>query len=672
MLAALLLFQQTQTVTFSHPCARADVVLSALSNQLEVPLKATGPVESEYFLVRFDDVPVSEALEKIATALNATWSQRNGVRYLTRTQAQADAGPREMRARLEKGIAAYIESDALKVTSWDRTRARELFVKHVGPDGTLDRQAASGASRMLGPCREMLDEFVRAVGARKLASLPEDRPVTFRWSPKRGEQAIPASLRAKAETFSRSVNSFAEAARETGLPTGGDFDLPGELRIAGGRQSVTPDFVAFQATVRAESVYMIMMPNGVNPSPYANVVINGKRDGGPTPVIPEFEGTYVPSALAAAYSRAMVRALAGAAPKLDGEAEDGKLLLAWFGEGMTSPDPTHVTQGELLLQVAEAAGLNAVVAVSDGAFSGHSVANFAGRPLRDALVQLARQDTTIDFKNRWLIAYPPLDPEARSRFDRAATAKLALRAYQEGWARLDPLAEFAAACSDARSWHMGREVAGILRPLLRPRSWGLYKGTLEALKLYHTLPSAAKSQAKSEWVAIPYEDLPQAVRLQLAKAFQEKAFGSPRLNESPDARWSDWDFSGNFAGEPDPDPSDLPRSRLEVRVETADLLTAQDNRMGNRVYHSGMLTAEQAAKLFLESRTSTERLLDYSQLGEFKAERLHLRIRLANGESRHSIFTTDSRSGETRYYPVEQLPGETGERLRAEVKRLGG
>ena len=56
----------------------------------------------------------------------------------------------------------------------------------------------------------------------------------------------------------------------------------------------------------------------------------------------------------------------------------------------------------------------------------------------------------------------------------------------------------------------------------------------------------------------------------------------------------------------------------------------------------------------------------------FTAERLHIRLELASGEVLHFIYTTDSRNSETRYYPISQLPGDIGTKLRDEVKRLGG
>jgi hypothetical protein len=673
MLAALLLLaQQPQTVTFSHPCANSAVVLGALGRQTGLRLAANGSVEKDYFLVRFDNVPLGEALAKIATALNATWTERAGVRYLGRTAAQDAASENELRARLERSIASYIANDAKKVGSWSRERARELLVPFIGPNGDLDRTKASAATELNGPCKEMLDEFIRAVGAAKLASLPDGKPVTFRWSPKKGEQPIPPSLRSKADAFAKNVNTFGDAARSLGVPMLGDFDLPAEVRLSSGTQPVTPDWIAFQAHVRPGSVYVIMMPNGTNPAPYASVSVQARRDTGPRQTVPDVTGVYAPSALARAYAARIQAAFTGSAKKLDADSEEGRVLFPWLREGMSTPDMAHLAFGECVVQAVEAARLNAVVVVSDFVYHGMSVTRNAGKPLKGVLEQLALGDSTLDLDGRWFLVYPPLEPDGSSRFDRAAVSELALAAHRDGRYRIEPLAKYALSCDNDTAWNIGCEVAGLAMPLARPRQWTIFDGALAALKLYASLPTAMRKSASSDWFAIAFEDLPRNVQGQLTAAHLKKAFGRARYGRAPDAQWSSWTFAGNFAGEKDPNASELAGCRFEVRLESADLLAAPDKKEGSRLFVSGMYGVEEAAKMYVQGRESPQGQLDYSQFADFTAERLQLRLRLADGETLYFVFTTDSRNAETRYYPVEQLPGEVGEKLRAEIKRIGG
>lgn len=88
MIALLIAALLPQTVTFTHPCARAEVVFEALGKEIGRTIKPSGSVQKDYFLVRFDGVSEDEALEKIAETLNAEWTEKEGVLYLARTDQQ--------------------------------------------------------------------------------------------------------------------------------------------------------------------------------------------------------------------------------------------------------------------------------------------------------------------------------------------------------------------------------------------------------------------------------------------------------------------------------------------------------------------------------------------------------------------------------------------------------
>lgn len=59
MISALLFIAvASPTLTFTHTCAKSNVVLEALGKELGVQIKPGGSVRDDYFLVRFVDVPV--------------------------------------------------------------------------------------------------------------------------------------------------------------------------------------------------------------------------------------------------------------------------------------------------------------------------------------------------------------------------------------------------------------------------------------------------------------------------------------------------------------------------------------------------------------------------------------------------------------------------------------
>ena len=67
---------QAKTVTFTHTCANSAVVLEALGEELGVRMEPSGSVNKDYFLLRFDDVPVQDALDRVAELLSARWVKK--------------------------------------------------------------------------------------------------------------------------------------------------------------------------------------------------------------------------------------------------------------------------------------------------------------------------------------------------------------------------------------------------------------------------------------------------------------------------------------------------------------------------------------------------------------------------------------------------------------------
>ncbi len=668
MLVALLLFvQQPKTITFTHPCAHSAVVLEALGREMGVPMKPTGSVMRDYILLRFEKVPVDEALKKMAEVLNATWTESNGVRYLGRTKQQEDAGKIELQLRLEKSIAHYIENDALKVSTWNSARALDLVRNTIGPNGEMDRTAASTATNAKGPCRELLDEFIRTIGAKKLAALPEGTEVVFRWAPKQGEERVPTVLRTKADAFVRNISTFGTAIQSLGVPLNGDYDLPGEVRLASGN-NVTPDWIAFRARVGASGIYVYMSPNGSNPSSYAGVSIGAKRDPASTGDVPGLEGSVVASELAHAAAFRIRQAANNLGNRLDAETEVGKMVIAWFEKGL-DPDPVQLMAGEAVLQIAEKADRNVVAVLSDGFASGYFLARFVNSPLADVLKELVRLgDTSVD--DNWITVTASKLPFQAHRMDRAAVARLALDTYKEGWPSIDMLAAYASHCEGDIAWQEGRWLVSVLQPVPYNFIWLVSKGAVASYRLYDSLPTSAKKQAHKEWLSIPVTDLPKNVQACLATAMTSNGFG-----EVPDwakgDRWGD-PASGAYAGQKERTAQDLVRALFEVRVERREFLSAQLREVGNGVPSSGLLTLEEASQRYLNSRDDQNGKLDYGTLAALTSERLSMRVKLADGSVLEFHATTDSRNSETRYYPIAEVPGEIGDKLRAEVKRLGG
>ena len=71
MLAAIIfgtVLAQERTVTFTYPCAHSSVVLEAFGREIGEVIKPSGSVVKDYFLVRFEGMPVEDVGSRVVMA----------------------------------------------------------------------------------------------------------------------------------------------------------------------------------------------------------------------------------------------------------------------------------------------------------------------------------------------------------------------------------------------------------------------------------------------------------------------------------------------------------------------------------------------------------------------------------------------------------------------------
>src|SRR5690349_21213682 len=173
MIAAAILaitIAKPQTVTFSHPCANAAVVLEALGKELGITIKPLASVNQDYFLVSFTDVPQEDAFAKIASTLNATWEDREGVKYLTRTHAQELEEERQEREIDVKVISDWLAKRQIK-EEYTANYAKKL-IEQVLP--LMDASSQSGGENYQqlmsfsadSPLERLLTRLLHEIGAK--------------------------------------------------------------------------------------------------------------------------------------------------------------------------------------------------------------------------------------------------------------------------------------------------------------------------------------------------------------------------------------------------------------------------------------------------------------------------------------------------------------------------
>ena len=99
-------------VTFSTVATSAQEAVDALANASGAPLKASQTVRPSILLLRFNDVPLPEAMKRIAEACGGSWIADSGAYYLTRTDADerkvAARRAAELRAITKGALAEFV------------------------------------------------------------------------------------------------------------------------------------------------------------------------------------------------------------------------------------------------------------------------------------------------------------------------------------------------------------------------------------------------------------------------------------------------------------------------------------------------------------------------------------------------------------------------------------
>ncbi|MCH8978363.1 MAG: hypothetical protein IH945_03865 [Armatimonadetes bacterium] len=676
MLAALILaamVQGSRSVTFSHPCAHSSVVLEALGEELGLILRPSGSVNNDFFLVRFDGVDAETAFEKIAEYLNATWTQKEGVYYLGRTGAQDKSIAMRGRERLQNAVEEYLAS-AKRAKEWTRAMALAALRPHLLEDGRFDGRTATKALLEDGPFRELLDEFIRAVGSEKLTEPGQTRRTVYRWSPGGDERKIPGSVRQAAQRTITSVRAFRAAVRELGDPSAFPSTKPADISI-GDVTGLSTNSFAFAVTDWGDNLMVQVVAAEGGLRPY-DAFVHMTADTAPSQLsaIQSLDGVYRPSDLAKALAvrfRPWPDVFSNRLTERDDQFEE---IIAWYESGFDT-DPLQLFAGEAFLQAAEASGLNIVALLPDRLATSPVAGERDGSPLSTVIRELAYW-TYLDVDDGWISVTPGSREGTDERFDRAAAARFALQSYEDGWQRIDPLAELANSCDGARAFSYARELSDLLQPTRRATRT-IDPREVRLLKLYANLPAGARRQAKEGGVNWPIAQVPGPTRARLADAIAQSDLGRDRSDTS-ETMWPP--MFGRGLGSVPFAASEIPiDASLEILFESARLFAMPDRKSGQSLSTPGLKTTDQLAETIYWTRkvlregTARDGFVDPTgEIAIVDAERLVLRLHVPGGSPFYAIIAADSRGPGTRYVPYETLEGIETDAVRAAVKRREG
>lgn len=538
MVSALLLVASVpQTVTFSHPGAHSSVVLAEFGKAVGETMRPTGSVLRDYFLVRFDKMPVADAKAAIAKALNATWTVSGGVTYLTRTKAQENEEERQLdeafRKALEKAIQEERKNDAER-KPYD-VRAITELLRQVRPDEYPEFDLPED------PSDRLYSRLVASMVTKDLLAAPSGK-VRYSSKPGDGAKPLPPAWRAAYEKYIEESVVWRDM-------LGSVFDEEDERRgwfwsYGEGRLDQIAEF-ELQIKEREVSLTVgFQWEDGGSSSSRGNIAYEFDTVDGLDRLLEGVDAKAetdeeTRSAWRVPGNDGLVFDYWDRSPeKVDPKAIGAPLKRCIADVEKNEPLRTLVSWP--FLQLAEAKGTNMVVLMPDSLVEWVFAAPLTEQTTLQDLFQNwwlplnAEQDTALGC---WYL-YPSDRPgEREARTDRAAFGRLLRAVSKRGWRGLAETADFLSA---TRADEVAAGFANLLKlaeceqpePYYSSEAFGL------AEQIFATLPPAARRSAWGEGIDIPIEQWPVRAREVLAgHDFDEEALSlhiDPTTYTDPD------------------------------------------------------------------------------------------------------------------------------------------
>ncbi|MDR3689813.1 MAG: hypothetical protein P4L46_10575 [Fimbriimonas sp.] len=419
-------------VTITIQASAVSKALKQLGALIGTPLSPSRRLSDEIISMRFQDVPVADAMKRVADVLDATWQKEGSGYRLVRTPEQDKAEERiEFEARVErfrKGIQATSKRVS-SMSSWSTDQADQLSVKveallnGQSHASTPNYRLANQLTRQL-PIARAVQEIVAHLDPNNLAALPPYIDTVWSSRPTPIQTEMPSSTGPIFEEYQREQADWVNALRRRRLPTNTSelqALLGSDFSVAQGIADQKVDVILLKAHSSSPNSFMTVTMSAFNAS--------GKRLG-------QAECTF-----GGDYDAGFASAMRTSQPSPPGEKKielegDGKILMesqmpANRASGRSLPtdliakiahpdrsDPLSLMMSPPLVQAAEAKQLNLIACLADQNF--YSAAGTrASLSVSDFLLRSAYPATSIETRDGWITVRPNRPVEAReARADR--------------------------------------------------------------------------------------------------------------------------------------------------------------------------------------------------------------------------------------------------------------
>ncbi len=514
MIAALLLLvatPQAATVTMTHPGAHSSVVLEAFGRQIGETIKPTGSVLRDYFLVRFDKMPVADAKAAIAKGLNATWLESGGVLYLTRTKAQELAEEQELYAAFKKSIEDSIKEEKDKEGKRKPYDLRVLIerLKLMPKEEYWDFDFPEP------PSDRLHSRLIASLDPKELFQMP-DGTVSYSTRPTSDERPLPKAWR---DAYAKFVSDSAiwrdvidavfdeeDERRNWFFEYGGRLDETATFNVQKGGRDITID-MNFEWEDGGSSMGM----GGIGYSEESGTGFEEMLKGVDAKVRADEETLSIwkqpeePSIF-------MDRGWGYSAEKLDPEKVPG--LLERIVRDLEHNEPLSVLVSWPFIQLAEAKGENFVVLMPD---------SLAGWPFSTTIT---RETSLLEMFESWWIPLnakhdsvlkcwylvPGDRPAVRkSRVDRVAFGRLLRAVVARGWMGLNEIADFASVTGATEIGAGFSEFLSLAESEVAPGYYDSEPIDIST-RIYAAIPASQRRAVWGGGVEIPVEQWPSKLR----------------------------------------------------------------------------------------------------------------------------------------------------------------
>lgn len=506
LILAGLIGVQTKTVTFEHPCASSAVVLEALGKQLGVQMKPSGSVMKDFIIVRFHEVPVEDAMKKLADALNATWTQTGGVNYLTRTGLQENNEKRDAVAAATKLVQSWL--DKRKVEGQVTLENSQKLIEEVLPlisapaNGQFNEQAWTKQRELEsgGPLARYLTRLLKEIGAPSIADIEEGERVQYVENPTGSQRKLPAGEAARLFAVENAI--YKEALSRTGA-----LQRLGENgTMYSGLIHPYMDYYRQTPTTsltiqRQRDFYSIQFEVVGGGQTNDSISVSQEATVNVPEALTKQEGAYEPTEIEKELGKA-------ASIMFSGRGGDAVPLSAEAVRALSDPvaqEPLSFFGSKWLLDSSKALGRNVVGVLSDDLFlAGMFMSSQNQLGFGQFWSFLPRMGTgyKIELDEKWLTLYPtdPIGIRDR-RIDREAWKRAIALGRPGGTASLEHLAAFAALSDD----EMGVMIASLPAAFM---DHGISinalqrDGNMAALRLYGRLTPEQQKAARNGGVEL--------------------------------------------------------------------------------------------------------------------------------------------------------------------------